>query len=121
MTATITHSPAQDAQGKIRCLFCECGCVWLRWRRALLLHLDHADVACAHQCLNDVLQEPPCGLSLGEGAFCACHAEDGFYYLLCQERVVLRLSEDEAQTLRTELSSMRAALNNNPESPLRVM
>jgi hypothetical protein len=51
----------------------------------------------AVECLEDILKHPPCAFSLGEGAFCACRASDGQYYLLCQDRVVLRLSGDAAR------------------------
>lgn len=94
----------------IHCSFCPCGHVCLRWRKSLLLHFDQDEVSCALDCLRDVLNGTSGGFSLGEGAFSACRAADGFYYLLCQSYVVLRLSQDEACTLQTELSSARAVL-----------
>jgi len=86
------------------------------------LHLDQTEIVCALDCLGDVLENPGCALTLGTGSFSACHAADGFYYLLCQDHVVLRLSEDEACELRSELTSARAALDrgSGPASP-RVM
>jgi hypothetical protein len=106
----------------IRCSFCQCGCVSLRWRQALLLHLDRADVGCALDCLRDVLQRPACGLALGDGPFCASYAKDGYYYLLCRENIVLRLSEEEARKLQSELSSANEALGLRPQpAPARVM
>jgi hypothetical protein len=96
--------------------------VCLRWRRALLLHFDKGEVSCALDCLHDVLKGQSCGFSLGEGAFSACRAVDGFYYLLCQSHVVLRLSEDEANALHTQLSSARAALQKASEpAPPHIM
>lgn len=117
------HGPlaAQDSTA-IRCSFCPCGHVCLRWRRALLLHFDQGEVSCALDCLRHVLKGDAHGFSLGESAFSACRAADGFYYLVCQHHVVLRLSEDEARTLQAELSSARAALNQGGEQvPSHIM
>jgi hypothetical protein len=75
-----------------------------------LLHFDHGEVTCALDCLRDVLNGSAGGFSLGEGAFSACRAADGYYYLLCQSHVVLRLSQEEARTLQSELSSARDVL-----------
>lgn len=101
--------PGDDQSGSIRCFFCPCGQVCLRWRRALLLHFSQGEVTCALDCLRDVLQQRSYGLSLGAGTFSACRASDGYYYLLCQDNVVLRLSEEEAHRLHSELASARAA------------
>jgi hypothetical protein len=89
----------------IRCFFCPCGCVCLRWRQGLLMHFDRGELGHALDCLGDVLQRPACGFSLGESPFCACYARDGHYYLLCRDQVVLRLSEEEARSLHSELAS----------------
>jgi hypothetical protein len=117
------HGPFSEQEvTTIRCFFCPCGHVCLRWRRALLLHFDQGEVSCALDCLHDVLKGRSGGFSLGAGAFSACRAVDGFYYLLCQSHVVLRLSEDEAHTLHTELSSARAVLQKASEpAPHRIM
>jgi hypothetical protein len=113
--------PEQDSSA-IRCFFCPCGHVCLRWRRALLLHFDQGEVSCALGCLRDVLKGKSCRFSLGQGSFSACRAVDGFYYLLCQSHVVLRLSEEEAHTLHTELSSARVALQKASQAaPARIM
>jgi hypothetical protein len=105
------HAPVpEQAASKIRCVSCPCGHVCLRWHKSLMLHFDRGEVSCALECLRDVLKGNGCGFSLGQGEFSACRAADGFYYLLCQSHVVLRLSEEEAFTLQTELSSARAAL-----------
>jgi hypothetical protein len=61
------------------------------------------------ECLKDVLQGPSCGFCLGDGPFCASRAQDGYYYLLCKDSVVLRLSEDEARSLHAELAAVSAA------------
>ena len=107
-------APDQDASA-IRCYFCPCGHVCLRWHRALLLHFDQGEVSCALDCLRDVLKGNTSGSSAAESAFSACRASDGFYYLLCQSHVVLRLSEKEALTLQAELSSARSALTQGTE------
>ena len=112
------HAPVSDQEAsKIRCVSCPCGHVCLRWHKSLMLHFDRGEVSCALECLRDVLKGKGCGFSLGQGEFSACRAADGFYYLLCQSHVVLRLSEEEACTLQTELSSARAALE---QVPVRV-
>ena len=109
MATHFTPAPDESENSGIHCFFCPCGQVCLRWRRALLLHFNQGELACAVDCLRDVLQEPDCGFCLGAGEFSACRAQDGYYYLLCQDHVVLRLSEEEAQTLHSELASARAA------------
>jgi hypothetical protein len=93
----------------IGCFPCPCGCVVLRWNRTLL-HLDFSDLACAAECLNAVLSESSGSFFLGESQFCACRAKDGYYYLMCQESVVLRLMKSEAQRLRAELTRAKTAL-----------
>lgn len=117
------HLSVSDQDGSaIRCVYCPCGHVCLRWHRSLLLHFDRGEVSCALDCLRDVLTGKGCGLSLADSAFSACRAADGFYYLLCQNHVVLRLSEEEACTLQTELSSARAALEQGAEpTPRHIM
>lgn len=104
------HIPYSDEARPFQCFFCPSGCVCLRWRRTLLLHFTRSDLARALDCLEDILKHPPCAFSLGEGAFFACHAADGQYYLLCQDRVVLRLSAEDARGLAGELASAHAAL-----------
>ena len=99
----------------IRCSFCPCGHVCLRWSRALLLHFDQGEVSCALDCLRNVLKGNASRTSAGESAFSACRASDGFYYLVCQSHVVLRLSEKEALALQAELSSARALLTQATE------
>ena len=107
------HSDFSSANpdGAIRCFACPCGCVCLRWHGTLLLHFDAHQLACAVNCLEEVLRQPSCAFSLGEGTFCACRAADGHYYLACQERIVLRLSEDDARELHFELASARSQVN----------
>jgi hypothetical protein len=116
-----TPSPAASDSGAIRCSFCPCGHVCLRWRRALALHFDQGEVSCALNCLREVLQSQTSGVSLEAGSFSATRASDGFYYLLCQNNVMLRLSEEEAVSLQTELLSARAELDRDATTPLRVM
>jgi hypothetical protein len=88
-----------------------------------LLHLNRADVGCALDCLREVLERPVCGLSLGDGPFCASYAKDGYYYLLCRENIVLRLSEEEARKLQSELTTANEALGLNtlPSPTTRLM
>jgi len=101
----MADNPSPEAREQaIRCFSCPCGCIGLRWRQALLMHFDRGDVKRMLDCLEDVLEEPGCGLSLGESAFCACYARDGYYYLVCRDQVVLRLSGDEARVLHSELA-----------------
>jgi hypothetical protein len=104
------QTPYADQVRPFECFFCPSGCVCLRWRRTLLLHFTRSDLARARDCLEDILKQQSCGFSLGDGAFCACHAADGQYYLSCQDRVVLRLSADDARGLLGELASAHAAL-----------
>lgn len=115
VTPNIASQASPDAKA-IRCFACPCGCVCLRWHGTLLLHFDDAQLTCALNCLEDILQEPSRSFSLGEEAFCACRAADGHYYLACQERVVLRLSEDDARCLRTELASARERMTPVPST-----
>ena len=112
------HIPHSDEARPFQCFFCPSGCVCLRWRRTLLLHFTRSDLARALDCLEDVLKHPSCGFSLGEGAFCACHAADGQYYLSCQDRVVLRLSAEDARGLLGELASAQAALVETDVAPV---
>lgn len=93
-----------------QCFFCPNGCVCLRWHRTLLLHFSRDDVSRALECLEDILKEPTGAFVLGGGPFCACRAADGFCYLLCQDRVVLRLSADDAQSLHATLASVGTGL-----------
>ncbi len=114
--------PSAHARGgDVRCFRCGCGCVCLQWHRSLVLHLDYGDLVRAMECLEDVLSEPPFGFSLGRDSFSACHCGDGWYYLLCRDRVVLRLSEDEARSLRGQLVAARAALEQDSTVPSRIM
>ena len=109
------HSLSAQDSTAIRFSFCPCGHVCLRWSRALLLHFDQGEVSCALECLRDVLKGNASGASAGESAFSACRASDGFYYLVCQSHVLLRLSEKEAHSLQAELSSARAVLTQGIE------
>jgi len=116
MPANDSPIPGQVGSA-MRCTFCPCGHVCLRWRRNLLLHFDQGELVCALDCLRSVLKDDSCGFNLGAGSFSACRATDGYFYLLCQDHVVLRLSEDEAQNLHSELASARAALAQNAAVP----
>ena len=91
----------------MQCSVCPFGHVCLRWGRSVSLHLDRTELTCALECLTEVLDGTGRGFSLGPGSFCASHATDGFYYLVCRERVTLRLSENEARGLRSVLTSAR--------------
>ncbi|HTR64649.1 MAG TPA: hypothetical protein VMH85_02670 [Terriglobales bacterium] len=105
----------------IQCSLCPCGHVCLRWRRSLLLHLDDGEIVCALDCLREVLSQDEAGLSLGAGSFSACRAADGFYYLLCQDHIVLRLSQDEACTLQAELATAHATLGKASSGAAQIM
>jgi hypothetical protein len=85
------------------------------------LHLDRAELACALECLTEVLDGTSRGFSLGPGSFCASHATDGFYYLVCWERVTLRLSENEARGLRNVLTSARTVLDQSQKPVQQIM
>lgn len=104
----------------MQCSVCPFGHVCLRWGRAVSLHLDRAELASALECLTEVLDSPCCGFSLGPGAFCASHATDGFYYLVCREQVTLRLSENEARGLHHVLTSARNMLD-QPQASTQIM
>ena len=104
------HTPYSDEARPFQHFLCPSGCVCLRWRNTLLLHFTRGDLVRALDCLEDILKDPVYAFCLGEGPFCACHAADGQYYLLCQDRVVLRLSADDARGLLGELTSAHAAL-----------
>jgi hypothetical protein len=84
------------------------------------MHLDRSEISCALECLGDMLEQSGCGFSLGAGSFSACRAADGYCYLLCKENVILRLSQEEAGTLRSELAAAQAALQHQ-KSGLPVM
>jgi hypothetical protein len=73
------------------------------------------------ECLADVLREPSRRFTLGAGSFSACHAEDGHFYLLCKDHVVLRLSTDEARNLQSELAWAIETLDREPEAAATVM
>jgi len=115
------QSKSNGPEPAIRCFRCPCGCVCLRWRQALLLHFDRGDLSRALDCLGSVLDQPACCFSLGDNPFCACYARDGYYYLLCRDQVVLRLSEEEARSLHAELSMAYRATDPRAAGPLRVM
>ncbi len=110
-------NPVPHPGRAIRCSFCPCGHVCLRWSRSLLLHFNQGEVVCALDCLREVLREQSGGFSLGAGSFSACYASDGYYYLVCQDHVVLRLSEDEARILHSELVSAQASMGQISQSP----
>ena len=105
----------------MQCSVCPFGHICLRWGRLVSLHLDRAEVASALKCLAEVLGGPCCGFSLGPGAFCASHAADGFYYLVCGERVTLPLSENEARNMHTVLTSARNMLDQSQAATQQIM
>ena len=105
----------------MQCSVCPFGHVCLRWGRSVSLHLDRAELACALECLTEVLDGTGRRFSMGPGAFCASHAEDGFYYLACRERVTLRLSENEALGLRNVLTSARNVLEHSQSTVQQIM
>jgi hypothetical protein len=110
-----------ESQNAIQCFSSPCGCVCLRWRHALLLHFDRAELSSAMDCLKDVLERPSCSFCLGDAAFGASLAGDGYYYLLCKDSVVLRLSEDEARGLHAELAAVSAALDQEDSPAPMIM
>jgi hypothetical protein len=85
-------------------------CLPSGWHRTLLLHFNRDEVSRALECLEDILKQPTGAFVLGGGPFCACRAADGFCYLVCQDRVVLRLSADDAHSLHATLASAGAGL-----------
>ncbi len=93
-----------------QCFLCPNGGVCLRWYRTLLLHFSREDVSRVLECLQDIVKEPSASFCLGAGPFCACRAADGFCYLVCQDRVVLRLSTEDAHSLHATLASLGAGL-----------
>jgi len=105
----------------MQCSVCPFGHVCLRWGRSVSLHLDRAELDCALECLTEVLDGSGSGFSLGPGSFCASHATDGFYYLVCRERVTLRLSENEARGLRSVLTSAQNMLDQSQSRPQQIM
>jgi hypothetical protein len=105
----------------MQCSVCPFGHVCLRWGRSVSLHLDRIELACALECLAEVLDGSSSGFSPGTGPFCASHAADGFYYLACRERVTLRLSENEARGLRHVLTSARNVLEQSQTTPPQIM
>jgi hypothetical protein len=105
----------------MQCSVCPFGHVCLRWGRSVSLHLDRAELTCALECLTEVLDGTGRGFSLGPGSFCASHATDGFYYLVCRERVTLRLSENEARGLRNVLTSARTVLDQSQTPVQQIM
>lgn len=105
---TFPSPPGTPALG---CSHCRGDCIWLRWSRALLLHLDRRQVGSALECLCQVMDQPSCPFFLGVGSFCASHAADGCYYLMCPDNLILKLSEDQAHHLRQELLAAETALN----------
>jgi len=104
----------------MQCSVCPFGHICLRWGRSVSLHLDRAELACALECLTDVLDGGGRGFSLGPGSFCASHATDGFYYVVCREQVTLRLSENEAQGLRNVLNTTLKTLEQS-QSPVQLI
>ena len=95
----------------MQCSICPFGHVCLRLGRALTLHLDRSELGSATECLGNVLGHSCCRFSLGEGPFCASRAADGFYYLVCRDSVILRLSETEATTLHSQFIAAGQALD----------
>jgi len=102
----------------IQCSICPFGHVCLRFGRACTLHFDRGELAFATECLGDVLKRSCNGFSLGDGAFCASRAADGFYYLVCRDNVILHLSEKEAGALHTQFSAACAVLDQRRQFPL---
>ena len=107
-------SPEADS---FECSLCPNGNVCLRWRQTLLLHLGQGDLTGALQCLEDILAQPACAFFLGSGQFCACRAADDHFYLVCQDRVVLRLLEEEARHLHRVLTFARDELEKGQAPP----
>ncbi|HZU33880.1 MAG TPA: hypothetical protein VFB79_22385 [Candidatus Angelobacter sp.] len=105
----------------MQCSLCPFGRICLRWGRAISLHLDRAEIACALECLTEVLDCSGCAFALGQGPFCASHTADGYYYLVCRERVTLRLSEDEARSLQNILSSAQNVLAQSSAMAAQIM
>jgi hypothetical protein len=87
------------------------------------MRFDRHELARAVECVGDLLKQPADAFSLESGCFAACYKSDGCYYLLCRNRVSLRLSEQEARQLHFELASAQAALESvgGSSSPARVM
>lgn len=94
----------------MNCSVCACGCVWLRWQGSLLLRFGTESLEHALECLDDILRQAAPAFSLGSGSFCACYGNDGQYYLLCSDRVSLRLSRQEAEELYWNLAAARATI-----------
>lgn len=115
LTNKAEHSAPRG--GSFECSLCPNGKVCLRWREMLLLHFGEGDLSGALQCLENILGQPSCAFSLGSETFCACRAADDHLYLVCQDRVVLRLVEEEARNLHTVLTSARAELEKSQSPP----
>jgi hypothetical protein len=115
------ESSAHPSHPEISCSSCPCGSVCVRWRNFLVLHMDYAEVLSAIRCLEDVLAQSAQGFSLGENTFCGCRAADGRYYLLCHDRVVIRMNESEAKELRERLCESRHAMEKRTSIPTQVM
>jgi hypothetical protein len=120
--SVIVHLLGPSGVLLMQCSVCPFGHVCLRWGQSVKLHLDRTELTCALECLTDVLDHKGSGFSLGSGSFCASHATDGFYYLVCRERVTtLRLSENEAHGLRNVLSTARKALDQSQSPTQQIM
>lgn len=104
----------ENEQGRdvrpFQCRVCPNGRICLRWRRTVLLHFNREDVPQILECLEDILKQPSASFCLGPSSVCACRAADGFCYLVCQDRVVLRLSDADAQSLQSTLAPFSRAL-----------
>ena len=111
----IEEKDCRDGPEPFHCFLRPDGCVCLRWHRTLLLHFAQEDVSRILECLDDVLDQPSASFCLGAGKFCACRAADDFCYLVCQGRVVLRLSNEDAVGLQSTLASFRAGLEPHRE------
>ena len=94
-----------DNARRFECFSCPNGCICLRWCRTLLLHFGQEDLPRILECLEDILKQPSASFCLGAGCYCACRTADGFCYLVCHDRVVLRLSEEDAHSLHATLAS----------------
>ena len=115
------ESSSHSSHPEISCSSCPCGSVCVRWCNFLVLHLDYVEITSAIQCLQDVLTHATQAFCLGENSFCACHTADGRNYLLCHDRVVIRMSESEAQDLCARLCQSRDAIQQRFATPAQVM
>jgi hypothetical protein len=105
-----------NGQMQIYCSQQPDGSVQLQCDNAMSLHLEHRDLERALECLDGVLDKPACGITMAGNSFCAFHAADGSYYLLCGDHIILRFTEKEAFQLRYELAAAHAGLQNHSQT-----